>query len=90
MIIRSSGDFAGCVLSETGRRSGGTLMDGGIGIRSTAFLSLLGELRKGVGSDWCNCLFAGMIARRTGGAGRLDDEMWREDVEAREGLTYLA
>jgi hypothetical protein len=40
-------------------------MGGGIGSRLTAFLSLLGEMEKGVESDWCNCRFAGMIACRT-------------------------
>jgi hypothetical protein len=47
-------------------------MGDGIGMRLTMFLGGLGEMMKGVGSDWCKYLFDGMIARTTRMIGQFD------------------
>lgn len=49
------------------------------------FLGRFGEMMKGVDSDWCNCLFIGMIARTMRKIERCDGES-TEDVERDEEL----
>jgi hypothetical protein len=64
-------------------------MGGGIGMRLTMFLGRFGNMMKGVGSGWCNCLFIGMIARTTRKIERFDGESTK-DVERDEELAGVS